>query len=275
MPEPTSPRSSRSLRDRRALLGGLLACAVMALAVWFVLEHRRYEHARASLGRLELRDAGKSYVGYIADPEEESIALVSSASKGAPISLEGAMKTPHAIFATNAGIFSRSNDPVGLAIADGRELHPIERASGDGNFYLEPNGVFAITDEERARVIPSDRYALSTAQVKLATQSGPMLVIDGALHPALREDSPNLRIRSGVGVRRDGKIVFLVSKDPVRFWELATLFRDGFGCENALYLDGTISGAAFAGEEPTTQNGFAAVIVVARGATASGDADGS
>ena len=80
-----------------------------------------------------------------------------------------------------------------------------------------------------------------TGGAAFATQSGPMLVIEGALHPAFRPESPNLRIRNGVGVASDGSVWLVISREPVRFHDLATLFRDGLGCPDALYLDGTVS----------------------------------
>ena len=68
-----------------------------------------------------------------------------------------------------------------------------------------------------------------------------MLVIDGALHPSFLADSTSLKMRNGVGVAMDGKAVFVVSDEPVRFHDFATLFRDALGCRNALFLDGSIS----------------------------------
>jgi uncharacterized protein YigE (DUF2233 family) len=74
----------------------------------------------------------------------------------------------------------------------------------------------------------------------LATQSGPMLLIDGAIHPAFREGSSNLNIRNGVGLLPDNRLIFAMSGKPVNFYTLASWFRDR-GCRNALYLDGFVS----------------------------------
>ena len=57
----------------------------------------------------------------------------------------------HLVFATNAGIFDLTFRPVGLHIEDGRTLVQLNTADGDGNFYLKPNGVFAILNGQ-ARV---------------------------------------------------------------------------------------------------------------------------
>ncbi|MGZ5398172.1 MAG: phosphodiester glycosidase family protein, partial [Mycobacterium sp.] len=72
----------------------------------------------------------------------------------------------------------------------------------------------------------------------LATQSGPMLVINGRLHPRFDRRSTSLKTRDGVGVRADGKVVFAISQGEVSFDAFARLFRGGLNCPNALFLDG-------------------------------------
>ncbi|MCI4665638.1 MAG: phosphodiester glycosidase family protein [Neomegalonema sp.] len=145
------------------------------------------------------------------------------------------------VFATNAGIFAPDFAPLGLHVEDGRLLKPIDRRSGAGNFYLKPNGVFYLAKDGMAKVVESSAFRADPSALRLATQSGPMLVIDGKLHPKFTKGSPNKYIRSGVGVCAEGRLVFAISKTPVRFYDFASLFKDHFRCENALYLDGAIS----------------------------------
>jgi len=145
------------------------------------------------------------------------------------------------VFAMNAGIFSTEIAPLGLHIEDGRVLRPLNLGKGGrGNFYLKPNGVFFIDNQEPAIV---DARVFPKLKIKptIATQSGPLLVIKGTLHPAFHQDSLNRNIRNGVGTTRDGKVVFALSETPVTFYEFATLFRDVLGCDDALYLDGSLS----------------------------------
>jgi uncharacterized protein YigE (DUF2233 family) len=111
---------------------------------------------------------------------------------------------------------------------------------GRGNFYLKPNGVFAITGQEPA-IVDARTYPELKVKPTIATQSGPVLVLKGSIHPAFREDSVNRHYRNGVGVTRDGKVVFAISQTLVTFYEFATLFRDVLGCDDALYLDGGLS----------------------------------
>ena len=48
-------------------------------------------------------------------------------------------------------------------------------------------------------------------------------------------------MRNGVGARDGHIVVFAISKEPVSFHQFADLFRNGLGCLNALFLDGTVS----------------------------------
>ncbi len=144
-------------------------------------------------------------------------------------------------FATNAGIFSEDFTPGGLHIEDGNELKSLNLREGGGNFHMKPNGVFAL-GAEGATVKESQTFQESGTVAQLATQSGPMLVIDGEMHPAFRKGSDNKFIRNGVGVDGDGNIWFAISNERVNFYDFATVFKDRLGCPEALYLDGSISG---------------------------------
>jgi uncharacterized protein YigE (DUF2233 family) len=143
-------------------------------------------------------------------------------------------------FAMNAGMYHRDLAPVGLYIEEGVQAARIITSDGPGNFGLLPNGVFCIG--KTFRVIESRSFAEGTPDCRFATQSGPMLVIDGELHPKLLPDSDSTYIRNGVGVSADGsRAVFAISNDEVNFHAFARLFRDELGLPNALYFDGNIS----------------------------------
>lgn len=143
-------------------------------------------------------------------------------------------------FAMNAGMYRRDLSPVGLYIEDGAELSGIVTSDGPGNFGLLPNGVFCIGTT--FRVVESRAFKAERPDCRYATQSGPMLVIDGKLHPKFLADSDSTYVRNGVGVSEDGsRAVFVISNQPVNFHTFAKLFRDGLGLPNALYFDGNIS----------------------------------
>jgi uncharacterized protein YigE (DUF2233 family) len=68
-----------------------------------------------------------------------------------------------------------------------------------------------------------------------------MLVIDGALHPQIQNDGPSRYIRNGVGVRDEQTAFFVISSGVVSFGRFARFFRDELNCDDALFLDGSVS----------------------------------
>lgn len=143
-------------------------------------------------------------------------------------------------FAMNAGMYHRDLAPVGLYVEDGVEVSEIVTSDGPGNFGLLPNGVFCIGDG--FRVVESRAFKEEKPACRYATQSGPMLVIGGKLHPKLLPGSDSLYVRNGVGVSEDGsRAVFAISNDAVNFNAFARLFRDELGLPDALYFDGNVS----------------------------------
>jgi uncharacterized protein YigE (DUF2233 family) len=141
------------------------------------------------------------------------------------------------LFATNAGMFDPALKPVGLYVEQGRELVHANTRSGYGNFHMKPNGIFYVS-ANTAAIAETRSFLKQRPQADLATQSGPMLVINGRLHPRFDRRSTSLKSRDGVGVRSDGKVIFAISQGDVSFDAFARLFRDGLNCPNALFLDG-------------------------------------
>ena len=144
-------------------------------------------------------------------------------------------------FAMNAGMYRPDRLPVGLYIENGRESARLVRRAGPGNFGLQPNGVFCV-NADRFAVIETLTFDAQKPACRYASQSGPMLVIGGKLHPRFLEESDSLYIRNGVGVSADGKTAyFAISNAAVNFHAFARLFRDGLGATDALFFDGHIS----------------------------------
>ncbi len=130
--------------------------------------------------------------------------------------------------------------PVGLYVENGKEAAALSTRCGRQNFTMCPNGVFYIADG-KAGVMETKAFRRARLKVDFATQSGPMLVIDGRLHPRFRAASDSYKVRNGVGVRADGAVIFAISEQAVTFYQFATLFRDALETPNALFLDGSIS----------------------------------
>ena len=145
------------------------------------------------------------------------------------------------IFATNGGMYHADRSPVGMYVENFKEFSPLINREGPGNFGLLPNGVFCFNKKEFL-ILETESFATSKIQCQYATQSGPLLVIDGKIHPKFIKNGTSKFVRSGVGISRDGsKAIFLISNQAVNFHHFASTFLDRLEIDNALYLDGNIS----------------------------------
>jgi len=143
-------------------------------------------------------------------------------------------------FAMNGGMYLEDASPQGLYFENGKLIKKLNtKKSTYGNFYMQPNGIFYITKDDKAFVVTTSSFK-QTEEIKYATQSGPMLLIKGKMHPKFTEGSKHLHIRNGVGILPNGGLLFAMSKDSINFYEFASYFAEQ-GCKNALYLDGAIS----------------------------------
>ncbi len=203
----------------------------------------RHEPTAAACTQREFEGSAFTVCRY--DRRRDEIALILDGPRG-PLRGFAALETAlgdrarRLRFAMNAGMYGEDGRPIGLYVEDGRERRAINRQRGPGNFHMLPNGVLTITADGRVAVVPSNRYRPAT-RPRWATQSGPMLVIDGRLHPAIQDNGPSLHIRNGVGVDSADTAWFVISDDAVSFGRLARFFRDSLNCRNALYLDGSVS----------------------------------
>ncbi len=175
--------------------------------------------------------------------------------------LEKALKADHQqlLFAMNAGMYTQDQTPLGLYIEKGKELHPLNTQTGSGNFYLKPNGVFSIDKRKEAKLCSTDQF-IADKDVYFATQSGPMLLVNGQFHPAFKEGSTNLNIRNGVGLINKHKVVLAMSKEAVNFYDFARFFK-AMGCKNALYLDGFVSRTYYPKEKWIQKDGAFGVML--------------
>lgn len=179
--------------------------------------------------------------------QEPALRLFQDGPDGAPLrnfaNVRRTLDTGQTLsFAMNAGMFHADYRPVGLLVVDGVELSPIVTGASRDNFGMLPNGVFCTGGAQPFQVIESVSFAETRPDCRLASQSGPMLVIDGDLHPRFLADSDSRYIRNGVGVSPDGQTAwFAISNRPVTFHEFGRFFRDGLGVRDALYFDGSIS----------------------------------
>lgn len=169
-------------------------------------------------------------------------------------------------FAMNAGMYDEAGSPIGFYVEHGKELKKLNLNSGPGNFHLKPNGVFAVDAGGRVSVTASSRFRSRVRAPQWATQSGPMLVIDGKIHPKFDANGQSRYIRNGVGVRDASTALFVISEEPVSFGRFARLFRDALGCANALYFDGNVSSLwdPASGRQDATSDLGPMVVVLAK-----------
>ena len=173
-------------------------------------------------------------------------------------------ETGHSVRAvTNAGIFETGLVPTGLYVENGRKLQPLNLEEGYGNFYLKPNGVFFIQNDQYG-IIESTRFNRKKPEVDQALQSGPLLLQNSQIHPAFTQGSKNCRLRSGIGISSDGKAILAISNGAVNFFDFAIWFRDIAGVSDALYLDGAISVLHTENRPGTTTEIFSGFIAVTR-----------
>lgn len=180
------------------------------------------------------------------DPATEELRLFRTDAQGAVLGSFGRVdqmlqaEEAQLGFAMNAGMYHADRAPVGLYIENGEQTRAAVPNPGPGNFGLLPNGIFCVANGG-ARVIETLTYIEEAPACTHATQSGPMLVIDGELHPRFLVDSTSRYIRNGVGVDAEGLVHFAISDSRVRFHEFGRLFRDVLNTPQALYFDGKIS----------------------------------
>lgn len=183
----------------------------------------------------------------VADPARHSIVMALANEDGTPfrsLKAYGASlgdAAANVAFAMNGGMFDGEGKPVGYYVENGERLRELNRNDGPGNFHMKPNGVFFGSDGKWQIRAADDFYAEVGDRPQFGTQSGPMLLIDGQLHPQITEDGPSRTIRNAVGVDADGKAHFVISEAPVSFGLIARYFRDRLKTPNALYLDGAVS----------------------------------
>jgi uncharacterized protein YigE (DUF2233 family) len=212
------------------------------------------------------------FISYEVDPKKQDIKLYWKDEKAQVFrSIQNLKfwldkKKRKLVFAMNAGMYKTDNSPLGLYIEDKLTLSPLNRLKAGGNFYLKPNGVFYISSDNIPFICNTIHFK-NNGKINYATQSGPMLVIEGKIHPSFKKGSSNLTIRNGVGILPDNKIVFAMSKTGINFYDFASYFKS-LGCKNALYLDGFVSRTYLPEKKWTQVDGNFGVIV---GVTAAAD----
>jgi uncharacterized protein YigE (DUF2233 family) len=222
---------------------------------------------------------GASYIVCSFDPAKEDVRIVWRGQDGRPYRTFGALAAQLKArgetlqFAMNGGMYEQDLSPVGLHIENGKALTKADTTTIKGrpsqipNFYKKPNGVFYLGGG-KAGILVTERFLARKPNAEYATQSGPMLVIDGAIHPAFIANSKDLKPRDGVGVKSPTEVYFVISRGSVSFYDFARFFRDALHCGNALFLDGGTAPGLYAPElgrnDPPSHGGYGPIIAVVK-----------
>jgi uncharacterized protein YigE (DUF2233 family) len=199
---------------------------------------------------------GEAYIVCEVDLKVHRIDLFWRDAKGQPYASLGNLNRQlmsegqRPLFTMNAGMYHAELDPVGLYVERGRQMVKASTTNGPGNFHMKPNGVFFVANG-KAGVMETGQFLRRNVRPDLATQSGPMLVINNRLHPKFPSEGVSRKVRNGVGVRDGDVVVFAISEGAVTFTDFARLFRDRLGTPNALFLDGSVSSISAPGLDRT------------------------
>lgn len=232
----------------RWIAGALVLLVAAGASIWWwrsrepVTEPKPQPAASLPQPCREMAFEAVNYIVCEVDLNEYDLVLRRTDASGNPYgNLSALAKVEPFVFATNAGMYHEDLGPVGLYLEDGREMSPLNLGDAPGNFFMKPNGVFYVDRAGHAGVVESGTFVASGIKPALATQSGPMLVIDGSLHPRFEQDGASRYIRNGVGTNGGKQVIFAISRQPVSLGSFARLFRDELGIRNALFFDGAIS----------------------------------
>jgi uncharacterized protein YigE (DUF2233 family) len=214
--------------------------ALLAAACWLF-------STTASLAAcMTLEAKGQRYTACSFDRSEGKIEIYNLDRDGTPFRYLSALASELTadgevlVFAMNAGMYDENNRPIGLYVEDGKQTKKLNRRAGAGNFHLKPNGVFFVKDGKPG-VMETEAFAKSGVKPDFASQSGPMLVVNGKIHPKLSPTGTSRKLRNGVGIDAQERVHFVISENAVTFWEFASLFKDELKAKNAVFFDGTVS----------------------------------
>ncbi|MBK5144816.1 phosphodiester glycosidase family protein [Budviciaceae bacterium BWR-B9] len=189
-------------------------------------------------------DSDSVMLTYTPDLATETIRMYWLKDDGTPyktinnlLDMQGKTRQIHMVI--NGGIYSKSYQPEGLYIEQGKVLSKLNRQKGKGNFFIRPGGVFSVRNGV-VRIDTLEKFRL-TPVADFAVQSGPLLINKGVVNNKFSNTSESRKIRHGVGITDKGKVVFLLSKQAMSFYDFTYYARDRLKIRDLLYLDGSIS----------------------------------
>ena len=153
----------------------------------------------------------RAFPVYVFDPRHDDIRLFWKGPDARPYGSLAALaealgsKGQRLAFAMNAGMFAEDQSPVGLYVENRHTLHEADTRGGATNFHMKPNGVFWVATASPGSWRPAATLP-APPPARYATRSGPMLVVNGKIHPRIRPErhvteDPQWRRRTRCGGR--------------------------------------------------------------------------
>ncbi len=153
--------------------------------------------------------------------------------------ISGVLSKNETVCISEVGFYDNGGNHIGLLQKEGQQISGIDIASsGKGNFYLVPNGVLSF-DSLTIQITESKEYNTRTLQEENSIQSGPLLIMNGKLHPKLNLFSPNKHGRSAICTitqNNERFILFVTALDPVNMYTFSVLIKQRFNCDFALLV---------------------------------------
>lgn len=168
------------------------------------------------------------------DPSILRLGVVTAKQFGlANIDARTAAQRSNAILFINGGFFTPEYASLGLLVQDGRELNRLKWTSWWHVFQVKAGS---------PQIISKQEFSL-TPDVEMAIESGPRVLINGALPAGIK---PSIAERSTIAIDKDGYIIIAATEGlPISIGELAVYLK-AEGCVDALNLDGGSSTQIYA-----------------------------
>jgi hypothetical protein len=199
----------------------------------------------AEVVRTELTDGGRNAIltAILFNTRTHALRVVDSRSPGST-RLAGELEAAGCEAGVNGGYFHGDFRPVGLVIADGRVIHPAERAKLlSGIVVVRGSGI---------EIVRTSRFK-SPANVLQAIQCGPMLVENAAPLAGLNAERAARRTLIATDGRGRWALAYLTSvtlADAARILAIPDALAPGFVTATALNLDGGSSSGLWAASSP-------------------------
>jgi uncharacterized protein YigE (DUF2233 family) len=190
-----------------------------------------------------LTDPSLTLQSYTVNPQRERIAMYWKNADGeafgslrallADIDRDGRVQ-----MAMNGGIYAKTTRRWGCISTRACRRLRLTALPAAATFLSVPAGCFIC--RAKAKIVSIDKFKPSST-IAYAVQSGPMLIENGTINWRLKPSASSRKLRNGVGITRQGQVIFMLSDRETNFYDFACYAQSTLNVRQMLYLDGTIS----------------------------------